>query len=361
MKNPRANNYYPQIPYERITLKEFFLKIGEWAKYLLKRWLFLLLFAVVGALLGLLYSHFKKPLYVARSTFVLFENNRASGGALAQYASIAALAGINLGQDDGDIFQGDNIVELYKSRLMIQKTLLSEVEIKGKKQLLIDRYLDYNKLRQKWTENVDPKAFHFSLNKEGNYSRLQDSLLGLAVKDINKNYLYVGKSDPKLSIIKAEVKANDEAFAKLFNDQLVKNVNDFYVQSKTKKSSENLIILQHQTDSVKAIMEKAVYAQAATLDATAYLNPTRQVLRTSIQRGLFSIETNKAILSELIKNLEMTKMSLLKETPLIQVIDRPVLPLDNSNLSRKASLAIGAAFFLFIGIVYLLIRKIVTD
>ncbi len=361
MKTSHANSYYPESTNERITLKEFFLKIGEWGKYLLKRWLFLLIAVCVGGGLGFLYAHFKKPNYIARTTFVLFESNSANGGALAQYASIAALAGINLGQGDGDIFQGDNIVELYKSRLMIEKTLLSEVEINGKRQLLIDRYLDYNQLRDKWIKNADHASLKFSRNESGQFSRLQDSILGLAVKDINKNYLYVGKPDQQLSIIKAEVKTSDEAFAKLFNDQLVKNVNDFYIQSKTKKSTENLAILQRQTDSVKAVMEQAVYSQASTIDATAYLNPTRQVLRTSITRGLLSVETNKAILSELIKNLEMTKMSLLKETPLIQVIDRPVVPLENSNLSRKASFAIGAALFLFIGILYLLVKKIITD
>jgi hypothetical protein len=346
---------------EKITLKEFFIKIGEWGRYLLRKWLILLILLVIGGGLGFLYAVLKKPTYVASSTFVLYESPNSGAGSLGQYAGLAALVGINLGQGEGGIFQGDNIIELYKSRSMIEKTLLSEVEIAKKKQLLIDYYLDFNKLRKDWSTNPALASLHFRLKKGETFSRLQDSIMGLVVRDINKHYLYVGKPDKLLSIIKVEVKASDEAFALLFNDQIVENVNDFYVQSKTKKLQENIAILEHQADSVKAITEKAIYSQASTMDATAYLNPTRQVLRTSIQRGMLSVETNKAILSELIKNIEMTKMVLLKETPLIQVIDRPVAPLVNSNLSAFLTMLLGAFVFLFFGVIYLLIKKIVTD
>src|SRR5690606_27628587 len=146
--------------------------------------------------------------------------------------------------------------------------------------------------------------------------RLQDSVLGRIVEAIDRNYLEVSKPDKNLSIIEVKVQAKDEAFAKVFNNEIVKTVNDFYVQTKTKKSLENLAILQHQTDSVKVVLEGAIYSTAATLDATPNLNPTRQVLRTPVQRSQFSAEANRAILMELIKNLEMAKMALRKETPL---------------------------------------------
>ena len=38
---------------------------------------------------------------------------------------------------------------------------------------------------------------------------------------------------------------------KAFNDNIVKNVNDFYIQTKTKIEFQNVQILQHQTDSVR--------------------------------------------------------------------------------------------------------------
>ena len=53
-----------------------------------------------------------------------------------------------------------------------------------------------------------------------------------------------------------------------------------------------------------------------------------------MQRSQFSAETNKGILSELIKNLELSKMALLKEAPLIQIVDQPNFPLRKEQTNK---------------------------
>ena len=127
---------------DEISLKEIFLKIGEWYRYLLSKWLIILLFGLLGGALGLTYAWFKKPIYTATTTFVLEEDKTGGMGSLA---GLASMVGLNLGGGGGGIFQGENILELYKSRNMIEKTLLSKVVIKGKQTLLIDRYIEFNK------------------------------------------------------------------------------------------------------------------------------------------------------------------------------------------------------------------------
>ncbi len=182
------------------------------------------------------------------------------------------------------------------------------------------------------------------------------------VNDINENYLVVAKPDKKLSIINVEVKANDEAFAKVFNEQIVKNVNDFYIQTKTKKALENVAILKQKVDSVGEVMSDAIYAAAAVSDATPNLNMTRQVQRAApMQRSQFTAETNKAILGELVKNLEMSKMALLKETPLIQVVDEPVYPLDKEKLGKGKAIILGGLITGFLIIMILLANKIIKS
>ncbi|MGY0038978.1 hypothetical protein [Pedobacter sp. NJ-S-72] len=112
--------------------------------------------------------------------------------------------------------------------------------------------------------------------------------MGTIVIDINRNYLSVIKPDKKLSIIKAEVRAKDEFFAKSFDEQIVKNVNDFYVLTKTKKSVDNIAIMQHKVDSVQRVLNGYIYTAAAVADATPNLNITRQVQRiVPIQRSQF--------------------------------------------------------------------------
>jgi len=340
---------------DEISLKDLLLKLRDWYRYLLSKWMTILAVGILGGLLGLIYASFKNPVYTATTTFVLEDSE--TGGGLSQYAGLASMAGIDLG-GGGGIFQGDNLLELYKSRTMIEKTLLSEVVYEDKKQLLIDHYLRFNKLREVWDEDDQLKNIQFNSSR-ATYTRLQDSILGKIVDDINKNYLVVAKPDKKLNIIKADVKAEDEFFAKSFNEKIVQNVNDFYVQTKTKKSLDNVSILQMKVDSVRAVMNRAIYAAATVSDATPNLNPTRQTQRVApVQRSQFSAETNKAILSTLIQNLEMSKMSLLKEAPLIQVVDKPIFPLKREKLGKAKGIIIGCFLAGLLTCLFLITRKL---
>lgn len=360
-----ADREAPQVMYsstkeaasDEISLKDLILRLKRVFNYLFsKKWV-ILLSIFFGALLGLIYANYKKPVYLATTTFVL-ESGEAGGGSLGQYAGIASMVGIDLGGGGGGIFQGDNILELYKSRMMIEQTLLSAAVIDGKNQLLIDRYLDFSNKRKKWLNKPELSKLNFN-SLPATFSRLQDSIIGETVKDIKRNYLTVGKPDKKLSIINVEVKSIDEAFAKIFNEQIVNKVNDFYIQTKTKKSLENVTILQQKTDSVRAVMNGAIYSAASVSDATPNLNPTRQVQRTApIQRSQFSAETNKAILSELLKNLEMSKMSLRKETPLIQVLDQPVFPLEKEEVGKATGVILGGALMALLTTLFLVGRRI---
>lgn len=343
---------------DEISLKEFVLKIKDWWRYLWsKKWI-IIVAGIIGGLLGLGYSLIKKPIFTATTTFVL-ESGEKSGG-LAAYAGVASMMGIDLGGGGGDMFQGDNILDFYKSRKMIEKTLFSPVDSVSN-QPLIEKYIEINKLRDAWVENDRLKKLHFKINdfELAARDRLRDSVVGSIVEAIAKSYLFVAKPDKKLSKIQVEVKSADEVFSKRFNEELVENVNDFYVQTKTKKSLDNVAILQRKTDSVRAIMNGAIYHAAAVSDATPNLNPTRQVQRVApIQRAQASAETNKAILGSLIQNLEMSKMALMKETPLLQIVDGPIYPLQKERLGKAKGILVGGLVFGFLTIFILIIKKL---
>lgn len=340
---------------QEISLKDLILKTGAWFKYLSTKKLFIIAACVLGVILGFVYSLLKKPVYTAVNSFVIEESGGGGAAAgLGQYAGIASMVGLDLG-GGGGIFQGDNLLELYKSRRMIQKALLSDVDINNKKELLINRYIAFNKLHNKWKEEgLGDVSF------EGNkpFTRLQDSLIGTIVFKINQDYLNVSKPDKKLSIINVKVTAKDELFAKLFNDEVVATVNEFYVQSKTKKSLENVTILQNQTDSVRNVLNGAIFSGAAVSDATPNLNPTRQILRAPIQRSQLNAEANKAMLAQLLQNLELSKISLRKETPLIQIIDNSVFPLDKVEIKSGKAMFIGGFLGVLLMVIALSLRRL---
>lgn len=337
---------------DEVSLKELLIKIREWVKYLWsKKWI-VIIAGLVGGILGLAYSYTKKPIYTATTTFVLEEGD--GGGGLSQYAGVAAIVGLDLGSGGG-LFQGENIIELYRSRNMLQRALLSSENFGNKKQLLVDRYLEINNIREKWK---NPKLKTLSFSDSMKFSVLQDSVIREVVKDIKDNYLFVSKPDKKLSILRVDVKSIDEDFSKKFNEQIVSTVNRFYIDTKTKKSVDNIRILQRQTDSVRQVISGAIYSAASTVDATPNLNVARQVLRAPSQRSQMDAQANQPLLSELVKQLELSKIMYRKDMPLIQVVDHPIYPLDKYQLGKTKGMVIGGVVAAFSLILLLIFRKI---
>lgn len=335
---------------EEISLKELLLKVKSAITYLKSKWVLIVFCSIIGGVLGLAYALSKKPLFIATSTFVLDDNK---GGGLSQYAGLASMAGIDIGGSGaGGIFQGDNILVLYKSRVMIEKTLLSPVNINNQNVLLIDWYINTNKLRDKWKEKDGITSISFYGNPE-KFNRKQDSIITDIVETLNTKSLVVSKLDKRLSIIKVDVITDDELFSKAFNNKLVETVNNFYTQTKTKKSYQTVQILQKQADSVKRVLNYSINGVASAIDAAPNANPALFALRVPSQKKQVDVLNNNAIYSEIIKNLEISKLSLRQETPLIQVIDRPVLPLPVYVLGKLKSVIVGglSGMFLIISII----------
>jgi uncharacterized protein involved in exopolysaccharide biosynthesis len=340
---------------DEISIRDVLLKVRSGIRYIKSKWASILIIGLIGGLMGLAYSIIKKPKYTATCTFVLEEGGKGSGG-LSQYAGLASIAGIDLGSSGTGMFSGDNILELYKSRLMIEKALLSKTDFNGKNELLIDRYIDFNELRARWKEKDHIENITFTGDPE-KFDRKQDSIITDLVDLFNKNILNVAKPDKKLSIIDVSVTSKDELFAKEFTNKLVETVNNFYVLTKTKKTSQNVQILQRQADSVRRELNSSISGVASAIDAAPNANPALLTLRVPSQRKQVDVQASTAIYAEIVKNLEVSRISLLQETPLIQVIDKPVLPLIKSQTSKVEAIVIGFVTGLFIMIIFLITKK----
>lgn len=252
----------------QFTLKQVVKNLEEWVRFFLGKWKLLLAAGIIGLGLGALYSIFKKPVFHAETSFVLEEGDSGGRG---QMAGLASLVGVNLGSLGGTsgLFQGDNIMELYKSDRMLSETLLSEFD---ENELLIDRFVSFEELDKKWANKVDIPAMDFSRPRE-QFTVSQDSVVKEVSKLIRDYQLGVTKPDRKLTILQVSISSKDEAFAKVFNETLVEKVNAFYFETKTKKTGENLEILQTQADSVRRILDQSMEQYASASDRIPNANP----------------------------------------------------------------------------------------
>ncbi|MCD0473653.1 Wzz/FepE/Etk N-terminal domain-containing protein [Flavobacterium sp. EDS] len=345
---------------DEISLKELVVKAKEWYFYLLSQWKIIVLAGIIGASLGIVYSLIKKPIYTATLTFALEEEK--SGGGLGSALGLAGSLGLDLGGGGGSIFTGSNLKELLKSRRMVEQTLLTSVNYKGKEISLAEMYIDINKFRDNWKEKPKLANIHFLSNANRKYfTRVHDSLLGSIYQDVSKGGLVVGQKDKKISIISIDMSSRNELFAKYFCEALAKEVSDFYIDTKSKKARMNMAILQRQTDSIRRELNGAITGVAVANDNTFNLNPAMNVRRAPSARRQVDVQANTAILTELVKQSELAKVTLRKETPLIQIIDRPILPLSKDYFGKGKGVIIGGFLASLLMVFGLIARKIIKE
>ena len=358
------NEQQQQLDNDEISLKELIQKIQEWIAYLKTQWKLIIGIAALGAIIGFIYASFQKPNYLATTTFVL-EEDKGGGGGLGGAMGLATSFGFDIGGGGGGLFTSSNIIELMKSRLVVEKTLLNPVQVAGKEISLADYYIQINELYKDWSKKPSLENINFPLNADRTkFSLQQDSILQTISSDLTKNNLVIAQKDKKVSIISLTVKTESELFSKLFCEQLLKETSDFYIETKSKKSRLNVDLLQHQADSIRAELNVAITGVAAASDNVYNLNPAYNVKTTPGTRRQIDVQANTAILTQLVAQLELSKVSLRKETPLVQLIDRPILPLEKDKVGRLKSLALGGFLGGFLTVLYLvsgrLYRKMVA-
>ncbi|MGI9138621.1 MAG: Wzz/FepE/Etk N-terminal domain-containing protein [Sediminibacterium sp.] len=357
-------NNIQQMDNDEISLKELIQKIREWYLFLLTKWKLIVLAGIIGGLIGFTYAYFQKPTYKAVLTFAL-EEEKSGGGGLSSALGLASSLGIDLGSSAGGAFSGANLIELMKSRKLIEKTLLSPISINGKTQSLADYYLEFNEVKKNWDEKPLLKGIQFPVDADRTqFSLQQDSILKNIATGLVKSDVAVSQKDKKISIISIEVNSTNEVFAKTFCETLAFETSEYYIEIKSKKARMNVEILQHQTDSIRAELNSAITGVAAAADNVFNLNMAMNVKRTPGARRQVDVQANTAMLTSLVTNLEMSKMALRKETPLIQVIDKPIFPLEKEKVGKLKSLVLGGFLAGFLTVLYLvfssLYKKIVA-
>ena len=318
--------------------------IKDFITFSLKKWVVISLILIVAAILGATIIWLQKPKYSAYLTFALEETSNDVGG----YANLAAQLGFNIGGGSSSgVFKGDNLLELMKSKYILQKTLLSEENINGKKELLINYYLKMTKKGDEYVKKGLLPQYYYTLDKS-KFTPNQDSILNYIQKDIAEKLLNIDRVDKKLSIISVSVNSFDQYFAIAFCQRLVKNLTSFYVETVTKKQLYNVNVLQKQADSLKSLMFGSMTEAAFSTDLN--INPLRQAQRVPAQRKQLDVQVYSMAYGEVLKNLEVSRITLQRETPLIQIIDEPSFPLENMKKGRLYGAIIGliiASFILF--------------
>ena len=338
--------------HDQISLRQLAFRFRSFFYYLLSNYKLIIVSVVVAAVLGYLYT-LRKPVYTAETTFSLEESSN-----MGQLSGLASMVGINVGalaEGDNSIFKGENIMELYTSRRMLEKTLLTEAETAGGKEKLVYRYIRERKLDKRWEGSPRLANINFD-GPRPEFTRTQDSLLYEITDEIQEKVVAVDKPSRRLNIISVRVNSKDYSFAKLFNQELVKNVNEFYEETKTRKSAETVATLQHQADSIRKTLDFSVLEMASILESQPNINALNRTMMVPVQKKQIDVQASLAAYIEITKNLEAAKLNHLNKQPLIQIIDKPGNYLVSDKWKWYKGVVIGAFLGGVLCFAYLLLR-----
>jgi hypothetical protein len=314
-----------------------------------KRWWLLFLIACAGAALGALYYYIQKPKYEAVCTFILEEKQSSMGG----LGSIASQFGFDIGgmSGGGSIFAGDNILDILKSKKVVQQVLLSQIDsTDAKSATLSDLYLDFTGLKTKWKGRPNLETISFS-GARHKLEPVQDSILNIIYDQVNKKNLVADRISKKGTIIRVQVTAQNPVFAKLLTERLVDQASRMYLSIKTGTALANIYRMQRRSDSLLALLNNKSYRAAATqlLD----VNPGLKTAAVPVEIATRDKSVIATLYTEVVKNLEASKLLLSQQTPVIQLLDTPGL----SMYDNKKGLAFLVIVFCFVSVmIYLAIE-----
>ena len=331
-------------------------KLYDDLKYILKFKKALFLAIAIGALLGAFAAWYKSPTYTARLTFVVDDSKSGSSGGLS---ALAGQLGFNLDGMGGNsgVLAGDNVQELLKSQRLIKATLQTPYNVNSNESLA-DRYATVYKLNQRWLNySPDNRAVKFPVDTS-HYTRLQDSLLQEIALLVLKNDFGISKTDKKLAFFEVDATMKDERLAMLFCKRMIKQATDFYIRTKTTRLRNNVNRLQHRADSIGSILIHKTYVVSSANQSLLDLNPAYTSANATVEIKERDKSVLSTIFSETVKNLEASKTMLAQETPTIQIVDDPELPLTKNRLKYSSAIPIGIAIStLIFAISILLFRK----
>lgn len=338
-----------------LSIRDVVYRIQRAFRYFWKYRVSILIAVLAGAVSGCLIATLSTPKYTATITFVV-EDSKSGGGGLSAYAGLASSFGFDLGGNNSGLFQGENIFEFMKSRQIVQKALLRQYPLDTTR-TFADVYYEISKLKEEWDTIEKTKGLHFPSGVKV-LSPLQDSALGRMYGTIYGS-LDIGKKDKRLSIVKATYTTIDELYAKFYIEAVVSEATNLYVQTKMQRSQTNVNNLQKKADSLLAVINRKTYAAASSQEIN--LNPGLLTMAVPTEMHTRDKMIAQTVFAEVIKNLEIAKMSMVQDAPFIEVIDKPFLPLSKKKKSISISIVLGGFIMGFCVIVFLGVRKMIRD
>jgi len=221
--------------------------------------------------------------------------------------------------------------------------------------LLVEHYLTFNKIRERWKKSDEFNGVSFNEV----HTLEHDSILGGIWLKIIEDKLTIEIQNEEANIITLSYISVNDYFAKQFTETLIDEMIKMYITHQTKQARNTLDFLQDRADSVFVELEKAEQEFARIKDINQrIIKASGRLKELQLMR---EVEVLNTMYLEIVKNLEISKMTLLNKTPIINIIDRPTLPLEAEKISKVLAGVLGGSLGGFLAVCFFVFRKLFRD
>lgn len=352
------------IKEEQITTKEFFLKLINFFKVIGSKWRILMLGLLLGAIASIIQDliNKKETKYEAK---IIFNIDIGGGGAASTSqlgglaASIGLAGNIPQGAQGGDLLSGTNFAALLQSRIVYERALMKNVQVNGKTLLMANYFKDSSDIAdQMWKgdlfheANEEAISYRFKQKAPKDLSPLENVIIGAIYEHLAPDTQLVPIEGSSLTQL--TTKTVNEQLSKVWAETLLKAIEEFYVEMKTKKTREMLGMQQRRLDSLQVLMFSSDKRLAQlTFQNTTVVDPSGPMRQQQVTR-------NNAFYSNQyytqLTTVEGLNRLLVEQTPILTIIEPIRFPLYTYVGGIGQSIKMGSLLGFFVALIYVLAR-----
>lgn len=332
------------IEEDEITLKELILKVQEYFWEVVRNWKW-----VVGITIPFVvffvYKAVTTPVtYEAELTFMVNEDD---GGGLGGVGAILGQFGLGGGGKGKNNL--NKILELAKSRVIVQQVIFDSIDLVGKKDFLGNHLINLYAFHEEWSDDTTGLA-DFLFTSANLVTRNEKYALKTVYNKIiggeNVEGLFSNRYNEDTGIMRFNARTADEELSIKLCGVMYEYLSYFYITRTIEKQKQTFDVMLQKVDSVKSAMAAKEYQLANFLDQN------RGLFTAKAKRRELELQRDVRILNEMyavtLKNFEIADFSLKNKTPFIQLIDEPMAPLRTIKESKIKNLIIG----IFLGFIF---------
>lgn len=334
-------------PEDEISLEDFIRSVKGYIHLLLRQWKIFLL-AILLSCGGLwFWSQSKAPTYKATLTLMLSDD---SGQSVTGISSILGQFGLPISSGKYNI---DKLIEIARSRYILEQVLQSQCNVDGENKSIADHLISYYKLDETWqaysekpfsgnfTNTVGTPEYNYLIKQLHKLVNGTEQNGGLLSMDYGRDHYIMTFDFESLS---EELSIN---YLMNHFDYL----RDFYINKSVERQQLSYDIIKDKRDSIYISLNSVENEIAVLQD----LSPSS--FRSTTSSRLTRLSTESLILktgyAKAEENLAIAELALQNNTPLIQLIDQPISPLQPNILGLSRVLIYGFILGIFLSFLIL--------